>query len=51
MDEQDSRQNTELKRSVVQSGFIVSVVSFMYILTSKFIKKKKKKGQKLSKQK
>ena len=28
MDEQDTRQNTELKNSVVQSGFIVSVVSF-----------------------
>ena len=39
-DEQDTKQNTELKKSVVQR---VLSCRFMYILTSKFIKKMKKK--------
>ena len=51
MDEQDTRQITELKKSVVQSVLLCLSCLFMYILTSKFIKnwknikqaKKKKK--------
>ena len=42
MDEQDSRQNTELKKSVVQSDLLCLSCLFMYILTSKFIKNWKK---------
>ena len=48
MDEQDTRQNTELKKSVVQSVLLCLSCLFMYILTSKFIKNWEKK---LSKQK
>ena len=48
MDEQDTRQNTELKKSVVQSDLLCLSCLFMYVLTSKFIKNWKKK---LSKQK
>ena len=46
LDEQDTRQNTELKKSVVQSVLCLSCL-FIYILTSKFIKnwKKKKKNK------
>ena len=50
LDEQDTRQNTELKKSVVQRVSIHLSYLFLYILTSKFIKKLKKK-KKLSKQK
>ena len=39
MDEQDTRQNTELKKSVVQSVLLCLLCLLMYILTSKFIKK------------
>ena len=42
LDEQDTRQNTELKKSVVQSVLLCLSCLFMYILTSKFIKKLKK---------
>ena len=42
MDEQDTKQNTELKKSVVQSVLLCLSCLFMYILTSKFIKKLKK---------
>ena len=48
LDEQDTRQSTELKKSVVQSVLLCLSYLFMYILTSKFIKKN---GKKLSKQK
>ena len=43
LDEQDTRQNTKLKKSVVQS--VLSCLShlFMYILTSKLIKNWEKK--------
>ena len=47
MDEQDTRQNTELKKSFVQSVLLCLSCRFMYILTSKFIKNWKN----LSKQK
>ena len=47
-DEQDTRQNTEWKKSVVQSVSLCLSYLFLYILTSKFIKNWKKK---LSKQK
>ena len=50
LDEQDTRQNTELKKYVVQSVSLCLSYVFLYILTSKFIKKKKL-GKKLSKQK
>ena len=46
MDKQDTRQNTELKQSVVQSVLLCLSCPFMYILTSEFIKKKKKKKKK-----
>ena len=42
LDEQDTRQNTELKKSVVQSVLLYLSYLFMYILTSKFIKNWKK---------
>ena len=43
LDEQDTRQNTVLmKKSVVQSVFLCLSYLFMYILTSKFIKKMEK---------
>ena len=48
LDEQDSRQNTELKKSVVQSVSLCLSYLFLFILTRKFIKNWKKK---LSKQK
>ena len=48
LDEQDTRRNTELKKSVVQSVLLCLSYLFKYILTSKFIKNWKKK---LSKQK
>ena len=48
LDEQDTRQNTELKKSVVQSVSLCLSYLFLYILTRKFIKNWKKK---LSKQK
>ena len=48
LDEQDTRQNTELKKSVVQSVSLCLSYLFLYILTRKFIKNRKKK---LSKQK
>ena len=47
MDEQDTRQNTELKKSVVQSVLLCLSCLFMYILTSKFIKNWKKNKQKI----
>ena len=43
MDEQDTRQNIELKNSVVQSVLLCQLCLFMYILTSKYIKNGKKK--------
>ena len=42
MDEQDTRQNTSFKKSVVQSVLLCLSCLFMYILTSKFIKTGKK---------
>ena len=42
-DEQDTRQNTELKKSVVQSVSLCLSYLFLYILTRKFIKNWKKK--------
>ena len=48
LDEQDTRQNTELKKSVVQSVSLCLTYLFLYILTRKFIKNWKKK---ISKQK
>ena len=48
LDEQDTRKNTELKKSVVQSVWLCLSCLFIYILTSKFIKNW---GRKLSKQK
>ena len=51
LDEQDTRQNTEFKKSVVQSVLLCLSCLFMYSLTSKFKKKKKKIEKKLSKQK
>ena len=48
LDEQDTRLNTELKKSVVQSVSLCLSYIFLYILTSKSIKKLEKK---LSKQK
>ena len=52
LDEQDTKQNTELKKSVVQSVLLCLSCLFIYILTSKFIKKKteqkiKQKNEKL----
>ena len=47
MDEQDTRQNTELKKSVVESVLLRLPCLFMYILTTKFIKKL---GKKISKE-
>ena len=47
-DQQDARQNTELKKFVVQNVLLCLSCLFMYILTSKLIKNRKKK--KLSKQ-
>ena len=47
MDEQDTRQNTELKKKyVVQSVLLCLSCLFMYILTSKFIKNWKKLSKK-----
>ena len=43
MDEQDTRQNTELKKSVVQSVLLCLSCLFIYIFTIKSIKKKIKK--------
>ena len=40
-DEQDTRQNTELKKSVIQSVLLCLSCLFMYILTSKFLKTEK----------
>ena len=37
LDKQDTKQNTELKKSVVQSVLLCLSCIFMYILTSKFI--------------
>ena len=48
LDEQDTRQNTELKKYVVQSVSLCLTYLFLYILTRKFVKNWKKK---LSKQK
>ena len=45
MDEQDTRQNAELKKSVVQSVLLYLSCLFMYILTSKFIINWKKNKQ------
>ena len=42
MDKQDTRQNTELKKSVVQGVLLCLSCLFMYILTTKFIKNWKK---------
>ena len=52
MDKQDTRQNTELKKSVVQSVSLCLSCLFMYIFTSKFItnwKKISKQAKKKSK--
>ena len=55
LDEQDTRQNTELKKSVVQSVLLCLSCRFMYILRSKFIKvwkkiiKQKKKNNNINK--
>ena len=49
LDEQDTRQNTELKKSVVQSVSLCLSYLFLFILTSKFIKNCKKIKQKNSK--
>ena len=49
MDEQDTRQNTELKKFVVQSVLLCPTCLLVYILTSKFIKKKKKPWKKRKK--
>ena len=38
LDEQDTRQNTELKKSVVQSVSLCLSYIFLYILTSRSIK-------------
>ena len=38
LDEQDTRQNTELNKSVVQSVTLFLSYFFLYILTSKFVK-------------
>ena len=43
MDKQDTKQNTELKKSVVQSVLLCLSCLFIYILTCKFIKKTEKK--------
>ena len=43
--EQATRQNTKLKKSVVQSVLLCLSCLFIYILTSKFIKKLKKNKQ------
>ena len=51
MDEQDTRQNTELKKFVVQSMLLCPTCLFMYILASKFIKKKWKKIKQKKKKK
>ena len=45
MDEQDARQDTELKKSIVRSVLLCLSCPFMYILTSKFIKNWKKNDQ------
>ena len=42
MDEQNTRQDTKLKKSIVQSVLLCLSCLFMYILTSKFIKKLEK---------
>ena len=49
MDEQDTRQNIELKKSVVQSVSLCLSYLFLYILTSMFIKKKMEKKIKQAK--
>ena len=51
MDEQDTRQSTELKKSVIQSVLFCLSCLFMYILTSKFITNWKKIKQKKNKTK
>ena len=42
LDEQDTRQNTDLNKSVVQSVSLCLSYLFLYILTSKFVKNWKK---------
>ena len=49
MDEQDTKQNTELKKFVVQSVLLCLTCLFMYTLTSKFIKNWKKNQAKKKK--
>ena len=49
LDEQDTRQNTELKKSFVQSVSLCLSYLFLCILTSKFIKKLEKKVSKQKK--
>ena len=46
LDEQDTRQNAELKKSVVQSLLLCLSCLFMFILAIKFIKKKWRKKNK-----
>ena len=46
LDEQDTRQNTELKKSVVRSVSLCLSYLFLYILTRKFIKNWEKKLRK-----
>ena len=50
MDKQDTRQNTEFKKSVVQSGF-VSVMSFHVYFDKQVHKKMEKKNKQASKKK
>ena len=46
LDEQDTRHNTELKKSVVQTVFIVSVISFLVYFDKQVYKKLEKSKQK-----
>ena len=46
LDEQDTRQNTEVKKSVVQSVPLCLSYLFLYIVTSKTGKKKLSKQKK-----
>ena len=50
LDEQDTGQDTGLKKSVVQSILLCLSYLFMYNLTSKFIKNWKKKSKKKKKE-
>ena len=51
LDEQDTRQDTELKKSVVQSVLLCLACLFIYILTSKLKKKTWKKIKQAKKKK